>query len=664
MHTQKKTNAMKKMLLIVCCILPYLFSQAQLPPFQWVRELEGTDGKAITIDPAGNVYCLGYFTGNPDFDPGPGTVILDGSTGSAYIAKYTNEGNFIWATQLPTTALPEDIAVDAAQNVYVTGEFILTQDFDPGPGVLNLTSLGQNDSYIVKLNAGGNFLWAKSLGGTQSQIGYDIAVSQSGMVYTVGSFTGLTDFDPGPGAFNLTSGLLFDSYISALDADGNFAWVQRISGGTNQAHSITTNALGNIVIAGQFNGTKDFDPGAPVFNLTSAGGPDIYILKLDAAGGFISAVSFGGPGIEANESVALDASGNIYVSGNFQVTTDLDPGLGVLNFTATGASDIFVLKLTPTGSLVWAKQMGGPTAETALDIITDAVGDVYTTGLYQNTVDFDPGAATYNLTSFIGDNDIFISKLNTNGNFVWAVSFSGESSADRGKGIAIDPAGFVYTTGNFLGTVDFDPGPAVVSLVDNLTSVFVLKLGIGASAALPLSLVNFSGSATANGNLLTWQTATETNTQSFEIEWSSDGLHFTQQAVMHAAGNSVHNRRYGYTHRQPANGTNYYRLKMTDMDGKFTYSPIVVVKDNNALMAIKVFPNPVSDRLQVDINAAANETLVCHLQDAAGIAVAEKSFTLVKGSNRLYWQLPPFAAGNYFISFSNPVYETIQIMRY
>jgi hypothetical protein len=658
----KTTTAMKNVLFLTGLMMSSLYTLAQLPPFQWVRELEGTDGKAITVDAAGNVYCLGYFTGNPDFDPGPGTVILDGSTGSAYIAKYTNEGNFVWATQLPSTALPEDIAVDAAQNVYVTGQFILTQDFDPGPGVLSLTSLGQNDSYIVKLNAAGNFLWAKALSGTQGQIGTGIAVSQSGMVYTVGYFTGLTDFDPGPGTVNLTSGILFDSYISALDADGNFAWVQRIAGGFNQAYSIATNALGNIIIAGEFTGTKDFDPGAPVFNLTSAGGPDIYILKLDAAGGFLSAVSFGGPGIEADESVTLDASGNIYVSGNFQVTTDLDPGIGVLNFTATGASDIFVLKLTPTGSLVWGKQLGGPTAETALDIITDAAGDVYTTGLYQNTVDFDPGPGTYNLTSVVGNNDIFISKLTTDGNFGWAVSIGSNSLEDRGKGIAVDAAGFVYTTGIFLGTVDFDPGPGIVSLVDGLQSVFVLKLG--ASAALPLTLLHFSGEPSTAGNVLVWETTHEFNTQSFDIEWSHDGLYFTRKAVVPAAGSSVQKLRYSYTHQQPANGNNYYRLKMTDIDGKFVYSPIVVVKNNTALVAARVFPNPINDHLQIDINAPANETIVCRLQDAGGKTVTEKSFAVVKGSNRLYWKLPAFPSGNYFLCFSNPAFETVKMVRY
>ena len=655
---------MKKKLFSIGFILISAYAQAQLPPFQWVRELEGTDGKAITIDAAGNVYCLGYFTGNPDFDPGPGTAILDGSTGSAYIAKYTTEGNFIWATQLPSTALPEDIAVDAAQNVYVTGQFTLTQDFDPGPGVMSLTSLGQNDSYIVKLNAAGTFLWAKALAGTQGQIGNGIAVSQSGIVYTVGYFTGLTDFDPGPGTFSFTSGILFDSYISALDADGNFAWAQRIAGGFNQAYSIATNALGNIIIAGEFTGTKDFDPGAPVFNLTSAGGSDIYILKLDAAGGFLSAVSFGGPGTEADESVALDAAGNIYVSGNFQVTTDLDPGPAVLNFTATGASDIFVLKLTPTGSLVWGKQMGGPTAETALDIITDAAGNVYTTGLYQNTVDFDPGPGTYPLTSVVGNNDIFISKLTTDGNFGWAVSIGSNSLEDRGKGIAVDAAGYVYTTGIFLGTVDFDPGPGIVSLVDGLQSVFVLKLGASTGAALPLTLLNFSALPSPAGTLLKWETRQEINTGFFEIEWSSNGQQFAQQARIAAAGNSVQNLHYSYTHRQPAHGNNYYRLKMIDIDGRFTYSPVAVTSNRFAAVSVNAFPNPVTNLLQLNINADSNETILCHLQNTAGKTVIVKSFSLVKGSNHLLWKLPPFAAGNYFIRFSNPLFETVKIVRY
>jgi len=655
---------MKTILLTLICIFTTLFLTAQLPPFQWANKMEGGNTKSMAIDDQGNVYFVGEIgsTGNFDVDPGPGVFILNGANGIVIIYKLNSAGAFVWAKQI-SDVNTECIRVDAAQNVYLGGHYSLTKDFDPGPAVFNLTGVGQNDIFSLKLDASGNFLWAKSQGGTLGDVAFSIAISTAGIFYSTGYFAGTSDFDPGPGVFNITAANLTDTYISALDADGNFLWAKHLGGGQNQALSITTNVLGNIIIAGLFSGTTDFDPGAGVTNLTTTGADDIFILKLDAIGNFIWAKQAGGISADIPEAVALDPLGNVYATGRFNLTSDFDPGPGIFNLTTAGntdgITDVFVLKLAPNGNFVWVKQMGSLAVDLGNDIATDAAGNIYTTGIFQNIADFDPGAAIFNLTSK-GGSDIFISKLTTDGNFVWAVSF-GSGSADRGEAIAADAAGSVYCAGNFLGQIDFDPGPGTAILDASPNKIFVLKFAPG--LVLPITLLNFSATAASNGNFLQWQTTQEINTKHFEIDWSKDGQRFEKIALQPAAGNSSIQSNYHYQHNNPAEGNNYYRLKMVDIDGQFTYSPVVKINVSNASSGITAYPNPVTDFLQINIRALKTETILFRLHQADGKIIATKSFNLIKGTNKLNWDVSAIASGNYFVSCSNKDFGTLKIYK-
>src|ERR1035437_9575750 len=140
---------------------------------------------------------------------------------------------------------------------------------------------------LITLNSNAqNFLWAKSMGGTGNDIGYSIALDASGNVYTTGYFYGTVDFDPGAGTFNLTSAGNYALFISKLDASGNFVWAKQIGGTSSGAlgQFISLDASGNIYTTGCFFGTVDFDPGAGTSNLTSSSTNDIFVSKLDASG--------------------------------------------------------------------------------------------------------------------------------------------------------------------------------------------------------------------------------------------------------------------------------------------------------------------------------------------------------------------------------------------
>jgi len=277
------------------------------------------------------------------------------------------------------------------------------------------------------------FEWAKSVGAINYDYSYDIVLDGSGNVYTTGYFQGTVDFDPGSGVFDQTSngsGI----FVSKLDALGNFVWAKAMIGtGHSRGISITLDPTGNgsVYITGRFNGTTDFDPGAGVFNLTSVGEHDnSFICKLDAIGNFVWAKHLGGSGYCSGLSIALDqtVNGDIYITGSFIETIDFDPGAGIFNLTSVGEHvDIFICKLDSLGTFVWAKQLRGSDLKKSrqITIDPDGNGDIYTIGWFQGTVDFDPDATNdYNLTA-IANYDIFISKLNSLGNFVWAKQLGG-----------------------------------------------------------------------------------------------------------------------------------------------------------------------------------------------------------------------------------------------
>ena len=313
------------------------------------------------------------------------------------------------------------------------------------------------------------FLWAKQLGGSAT----DVHVDTTGNVYTVGSFSGTRDFDPGAGTFDLTSAGGNDVFVSKLDSAGAFIWARQLGGTAGDAaNGVVVDASGNVYIVGAFQGTADFDPGAGTLNLTSNGSDDVFVTKLDVAGNSVWARALGGTSQDVGSGVGLDAAGHVYIAGRFAGTVDFDPGPGTFNLTSAGAHDAFVIKLDSAGNFVWAKQLGGTGNDQGLALAVDAAGSGHTVGFFSSTVDFDPGAGTFNLTAT--GSDVFVSKLDGAGNFVWA----GRMEGDFPGGVRVDASGSVLTVGNFSGTGDFDPGPNTF----NLTSaggpgdVFISKL--------------------------------------------------------------------------------------------------------------------------------------------------------------------------------------------
>lgn len=390
--------------------------------------------------------------------------------------------NFEWVKAFGESGYEQGVGMVVDSNKYIitTGFFAQTVDFDPGAGVFNLTANSSSTIYLSKIDTAGNFIWAKKIGGNVGDCPNSMTNDLQGNIYITGYFQGTVDFDPGPGVYNLSAIGGTCSFIVKLDNDGNFIWAKQIN--TLNSQTINVDASNNVIIGGQFSGTVDFDPGPGIFNASSQSAiiNDIYILKLDAAGNFIWMKQLKSNAGSANKPAGIksDALLNIYITGIFENTMDFDPGTGNAAFTSFGLADVFILKLDQTGNYNWLKQMGGSIYEVPIGIELDATGNIYTSGSFNGTADFDPGSGTALLTCPNIFNNSFISKLDNNGNFIFAKQFTSNNSQIGINAMTLDWSNNIYITGSFggltNGTADFDPGPGTFTLIKG--DIFIVKL--------------------------------------------------------------------------------------------------------------------------------------------------------------------------------------------
>lgn len=415
-------------------------------------------------------------------------------TGCLFSLATAQAQTFGWANRLGSTSndMCRDVATDAAGNVYTTGYFQGTVDFDPGAGTANLTSAGGLDIYISKLDAAGNYVWALKIGGTTGDEANGIALDPSGNIYLTGYFHGTVDFDPGAGVSTLGNGAGADVFVLKLNSAGGFVWVRQIGGNSDdhQGNRITADASGNVYTTGKFVGILDFDPGAGVANLgaISSTNPQYFVQKLNSSGNYVWAkyLGNGGAGIYGFD-IEVNSTGDVYTCGYFTGGwIDFDPSAGSAVYTAQGI-DIFINKWSSAGNYVWAKWIGNTSNDEALGLALDGSGNVYSTGFFNGTVDFDPGVGVQALVS-AGAGDVYVNKLDPSGNFVWAKRIGGTLD-DYGYALCVDATGAVYSTGFYTGTADFDPGASTANnTAVNLRDAYISKLDASGNYAWGFSI--------------------------------------------------------------------------------------------------------------------------------------------------------------------------------
>jgi Beta-propeller repeat len=415
---------------------------------------------AIAKDTTGNVYVAGGFQGTVDFGAGPLTSA--GGT-DIFLLKLDANGTPLWSRRFGGAGddVGYGVAVDGSGNAYLTGSFQGAVNF--GSGLL--ASAGGADAFVLKVDTAGNTLWSRSFGAAGDDVGNGVAVDGAGNAYLTGSFHGAVDF--GTGALASAGGS--DVFVVKLDSNGNTLWSRRFGGSADGVgNGVALDGSGNPYLTGSFHGAVDLGSGP----LASAGGADIFALKLDTTGATVWSRAFGGPSDDLGSSVAVDGSGNAYLTGSFQGAVDF--GAGPL--TSAGGTDIFLLKLDPTGSPSWSNVYGGPSNDLGSAVTLDGTGNAYLTGSFQGLVDFGAGPLASS-----GGMDVFLAKVDSNGATIAAQDMGG-AAADAGQAVVPDTSGNAYLTGYFSGTASFNTGSNTVSLTSAGNSdVFVVKTSLSNS---------------------------------------------------------------------------------------------------------------------------------------------------------------------------------------
>ncbi|MBI5539710.1 MAG: SBBP repeat-containing protein [Bacteroidia bacterium] len=469
--------------------------------YQWANTIGKGISYCIIVDGMGNVYITGHFSGTADFDPSTGTANLISAGGNdIFFAKYDNNGNYLWAKRIGNIndQYSRSIAVDGAGNVYITGEYQGDIDFDPGTGTANLS--GPNGLFFAKYDNNGNYIWAKKIGvSTSSNHSYSIKVDGSENVYITGCFRNTVDFNPGTGTANLTTVSTYDDiFFAKYDNIGNYLWAKSIGSTSNdRGYCIAIDDLSNVYITGSFQGIADFDPGSGTANLSVHGSnnyDDIFFAKYDINGNYLWAKDIGSTGFDYGRSIDVDHLGNVYITGESE-GADFDPGTGIVNLLSHGYTDIFVAKYDNSGNYNFAKIFGGTNYDYSNSIAIDSLGKIYVAGTFQNTADFDPDAGITNLSS-AGSYDIFFSKFDAFGNYLWAKNI-GSTNSDVANYITFDGSGNVYITGSFQGTADFDPNTGIANLTAITIDAFFAKYKQTTIISQPLDVTMCEESSTS-----------------------------------------------------------------------------------------------------------------------------------------------------------------------
>ena len=308
-----------------------------------------------------------YFQSTVDFNPGPiSAAITSQGSSDIFVHKMDEDGNFIWARAVGGNQWDEAQAIvsDNEGNVYVSGYFRGTVDFDPSISTHFKTAVGEDDIFVMKLSSNGSFEWVQTVGGSDSEEGHSLTLDQDGNIFVTGYYEGNIDFPVGSGIESLNSQTPWgsDYFLLKLNNNGNLLWAKSFGGeGNDIATSIHCDNNGNIFMTGQFMGTADFSTSDIPFELTSNGDTDIFLQKLDNNGNLQWVRTIGSTGNDFGQSITSDPAGNLYMSGMYTGTVDFAPGPNVHELTAQGLHDIFLQKYDNNGNMLWSRSMGGDT---------------------------------------------------------------------------------------------------------------------------------------------------------------------------------------------------------------------------------------------------------------------------------------------------------------
>ena len=394
----------------------------------WAKSITGDGtsiGHSIAVDLNNYIYVTGYYYGSVDFDPGEETLIYS-SPGvfEIYVIKLDSNGDFLWVKTMEgigssTTRMANSITVDTENNVLVTGEFDGVVDFNPHEGDTEfMTSVGSTDVFILKLNEDGDLIWVNSLEGTSLDNCFAIEHDFDDNIVVTGRFHGTVDFDPGiETEFHTDISSFGDVFTLKINKDGDFMWVNCIGGVENDfGEDVVTDDEGGVYTFGRFDDSVDFDPSIETDIRSTVGAQNSFIQKVDANGNFLWVKTIESGDLDGvadyniSNGITLDSEMNILLCGHFYGIIDLDMGAGEDLDTSNGLSDMYFIKLNPSGETVWQHTIGGMLTNVPEGLCVDSNDEPIFVGFIDGPTDFDPSEEEYILDNPTS-RSMFVSKF-------------------------------------------------------------------------------------------------------------------------------------------------------------------------------------------------------------------------------------------------------------
>jgi hypothetical protein len=453
-------------------------------------------GHGIAMDGSGYAYVTGY-THSSNFPAagGPGYDTSYNGSGDAFVVKLNPTGTGLaYATFLGGSSgdSGEGIAVDSSGNVYVTGT-TGSSDFPAagGPGYDNSFNGGISDAFLVKLNPNGTSLaYATFLGGSSGDSGEGIAVDDSGHVYVTG-YTESSNFPAagGPG-YDTSHNGGYDAFVVKLDpAATDLAYATFLGGSSyDWGRSIAVDGSDHAYVIGETQSSNFPAVGGSGYDTSYNGDLDAFVVKLNPSGTDLAYATFlGGNYADSASDIAVDSSGNAYVTGGTDSPNFPAAGGPGYDTSYKGYRDTFVVKLNPAGTgLAYATFLGGSDSDYGHGIAVDASGNAYVTGDTGSPNFPAAGGPGYDTSYNGGYTDAFVVKLNPGGTGLAYATFLGGNYVDSANGIAVDSSGHAYVTGSTESS-NFPTagGPGYDASHNGDYDAFVVKLAVGGGPPLP-----------------------------------------------------------------------------------------------------------------------------------------------------------------------------------
>jgi hypothetical protein len=559
-------------------------------------------GNGIAVDGTGNAYVTGwtFSTNFPTANPLQGSNASGGYGFDAFVTKINAAGSaLVYSTYLGGSGsdVGISIGVDGSGNAYLTGGTSSTNF--PAVNPLQASLGGVQNAFVTKINAAGSALvYSTYLGGSGDDLGYGIAVDGAGNAYVTG-VTNSTDFPTTNPMQASNGGGAFDAFVTKINAAGSAYVYSTYLGGSGDdiGNGIAVDGAGNAYITGYTTSTN-FPTINPLQPSYGGGIADAFVTKINAAGSaLVHSTYLGGSGLDSGRGIAVDGSGNAYVTGSTGSTNF--PILNALQASYGGGQDAFVTKINAAGSAYgYSTYLGGSGTDFGIGIAVDGSGNAYLAGY---TVSTNFPTANLLQASNAGGSDAFVTKINAAGLVLVYSTYLGGKENDLVFGIAVDGSGNAYVTGQ-TGSTNFPTANPLQASNAGGSDAFVTKINasvqvFSATHFVPVTPCRIADTRNPNGPLGGPAIAGGTF-RDFVIPNSVCGIPSTAAAYSLNVA-VVPSGPLGYLTLWPSGQSQPFVATLNSIDGRVKSNAAIVPAGTNG--AISVFATDATDVI-LDIN--------------------------------------------------------------